>query len=366
MLTDKETEDCFQIIDDFRVSPEDRLFAAKKLVGYKPDLHSVCEIDLHCHSFYSDGYCSPSMRVFEAYRRGLKAIAVCDHDVFDGQRELIDAGQIFGVTIVPSIEFYTDRPGIEIIAHFPDVPSFIELLDSGITDELIEPIRSAKRKQLDGMIDRIPECFSRLGLDAVITPEDIDIHVRNGVSTKGDISVIMWEKYGDSLAEKEISTDVKDFQARYTTQDEMLNLPLELDMDLSPEAFVKRIHSWGGLPGLPHPSELRKKEDLGNDELKKVIDKLAEVGLQTIEVDGWRNSICPETGLHQTDLFNQMRLDYNESHSDSLPLLFTNGSDDHNQPCEDLELGCGLNNNLRPEFGRLQNIEYLLKRQKAL
>ncbi|OGV54696.1 MAG: hypothetical protein A2017_19450 [Lentisphaerae bacterium GWF2_44_16] len=360
-------KEALSIIDDFRLSPEERLSAAKRLAAsFRPDMDAVCEIDLHCHSFYSDGYYSPSMKVFEAYRRGMKALAISDHDVFDGQLEAIAAGAIFGVDVIPAAEFYTDRPGIEIIAHFPDIEHFLELLEGRVFDEIVEPVRRAKKKQLSAMLARVPGCFSKLGFTAEITPPDIDEFLRNGISTKGDISVLMWQKYGPGLAAAAIASDVKDFQAAYTTKDEYLNVPLEINMDISPEAFVRKIRSWGGLSGLSHPTELRKKEGLGNGELKKLIEDLAEAGLQTIEVDGWRNGICPETGLEQTILFDNIRREYNEKHPEKLPLLFTNGSDDHNQPGEGLELGCGRNRNLKPEFGRYENIALLRERQKLL
>lgn len=355
------------MIDSFKVSPEARLTAARTLVAeFAPDLDAVCEIDLHCHSFYSDGYCSPTMRVFEAWRRRMKAIAIADHDVFDGQIEALEAGRIFGIDVIPATEFYTDRPGIEIIGHFPDVDAFLRLMESGATNEVVEPIRQAKKKQLQGMLARIPSCFAKMGFKAEILPEDIDAYLRNGISTKGDISVLMWQKYGPKLKDAGICEDVKDFQAKYTTQDEHLNLPLELDMDLSPEAFVKRIRAWGGLSGLPHPSEFRKKEGLDNRELRETIERLGAIGLATIEVDGWRNGVCPETGTHQTDLFESMRIEYNQNHPDRPPLLFTNGSDDHNQPGEGLELGCGRNRNLRPEFGRYETIIKLRERMNDI
>lgn len=350
-------------INDFHREPEKRLEAANWLAkNFKADMHTVCEVDLHCHSFYSDGYNSPAGRVFEAWRRGMKSIAISDHDVVDGQREAIEAGKIFRIDVIPAIEFYTDRPGIEIIGHFPDIKNFLKVLDSGAFDEICEPIRKAKGKQLSAMMARVPE----FKFTAKITASDIDQFVRNGVSTKGDISVIMWQKYGTKLAAAGLSTDVKDFHGRYTTKDEMLNVPLELDMDISPEAFVKRIRQWGGLPGIAHPTELRAKEKLGNVELYKIICELAECGLQTLEVDGWRNVTCPESGLAQTEVFEGLRQRYNREHQDKLPLLFTNGSDDHNQPGEGLELGCGKDNNLRPEFGRYDNIINLRNRQKYI
>ena len=356
-----------QQINDFHCKAEKRLKAARWLAkNFGPDMRTVCEVDLHCHSFYSDGYNSPAGRVFEAWRRGMKGLAVSDHDVVDGQREAIEAGKIFGIDVVPAIEFYTDRPGIEIIGHFPDHEQFLKVLDSGMFNDICEPIRTAKKEQLDAMMARVPECFDKLNFTAEITLSDIDRFVRNGVSTKGDISVIMWQKYGPQLAAGGLSSDVKHFQGHYTTRDDMLNVPLELDMDISPEAFVKRIRQWGGLPGIAHPVELRNKEKLGNEALYKIICELAECGLQTLEVDGWRNGICPESGLPQTEVLEGLRQRYNDEHPDKLPLLFTNGSDDHNQPGEGLELGCGKDNNLRLEFGRYENIIRLRERQASI
>ena len=41
-------------------------------------------IDLHTHSYYSDGTFSPEALVVEAKKRGLQAIALTDHDTIDG------------------------------------------------------------------------------------------------------------------------------------------------------------------------------------------------------------------------------------------------------------------------------------------
>jgi hypothetical protein len=354
-------------INDFKISPAARLAAAEKIAArWQPDLSADCEIDLHCHSFYSDGYNSPAMLVFEASRRKMKAIAISDHDVFDGQLEAIAAGEIFGIRVIPAIEFYTARPGIEILGFFPDIAQFQRLLAAGTPNLVIETIRAAKQVQLSAMLARIPACFAAMGMTAEITAVDIDCYLRNGISTKGDISVAMWQKYGDLLASGGIAADVKDFQAKYTTQDKYLNVPLQLDLDINPEAIVRHIRDWGGLPGLAHPTELRRKEGLDNQRLRDIIANLAAAGMQCIETDGWRNTICPETGMQQTDLFEQMRREYNLAHPQSLPLLATNGGDSHNQPGEGLELGCGCNHNLRPECGKIEIIGLLEQRQMLL
>lgn len=41
-------------------------------------------IDMHTHSFYSDGTLSPEELVKEASEVGLKSICLTDHDTMDG------------------------------------------------------------------------------------------------------------------------------------------------------------------------------------------------------------------------------------------------------------------------------------------
>jgi hypothetical protein len=354
-------------INDPLTTTAERLESARAIREMQvPCRSAVCEVDLHMHSFCSDGYHSPAGRVFEAWDRRMRAVALTDHDVVDGCAEAVAAGRIFGIDVIPGVEFYTDRPGIEILGWWPRARDWDRFVAAGAGAEVIGPIRAAKREQLSAMVARVPACFARRGFEAEITPDDIGEYVRNGLSTKGDISVILWQKYGPRLREAGLATDVKDVQARYTTQDGELNVPLALGMDLSPAAFVRRLRSWGAVPGLSHPTELRKKEGLGNAALETTIDALAAEGLQAVEVDGWRNGTCPETGRPETEVFAEMIARWNARHPDRPPLLPTNGSDDHNQPGEGLELGCGRERNLRPEWGTVAHVRALRDRAALL
>lgn len=356
-------------INDFRISAAERLEAARRLRrDFTPDWSADCEVDLHCHTFHSDGYHSPAGRVFEAWRRGMKGVGVVDHDLFDGGPETLAAGEIFGLDAVPGIEFYTTRPGIEILGFFPDPVHLKRQFDGRVFDAVVEPIRRAKQRQLAAMIARVPGCFHACGFEgAAITPEDIDRYIRNGISTAGDISVILWEKYGPWLAQRGLSDSVKELHARFTTARDALFVPLECACDTSPEALTRTVADWGGVAVLAHPTELRTKEKLGNDALYETVRELRRHGLQGIEVDGFRNRTCPETGLHQTEVFEAIRRRLNREQPEYPPLLATNGGDTHNQPGEaGLELGCGLNHNLDPAYGRHRVIEELRGRQRLL
>lgn len=47
------------------------------------------EIDLHIHSYYSDGTMSPEEILEEALKKKLKMAAITDHNVLEGSKELL-------------------------------------------------------------------------------------------------------------------------------------------------------------------------------------------------------------------------------------------------------------------------------------
>lgn len=357
----------WDILNSYTNTPAERLEYLRKIApGIPQDMRSCVEVDLHCHSYYSDGYNSPSMRAAEAKRRGLKGFALTDHDVFDGVEEAVKAGEILGIEVVPGIEFYTTRPGVEILGYFPDKADFLDKLHRGVFAPLIESIRASKQEKLRAMAKRVPEAFARYQLDIEIVRDDIDRYLRNGISSTGDISVILWLKYSEIFKEKLHIPDIKAFHARFTSNYAEINVPLNTGEDLSMENLCRQVYDWGGLPFLPHPVELRNKEHLGNAALFEVIEKLGACHLQGIELDNFRNTICPECGRHQTDLLIELRQRYNQLHPDRLPLLASSGVDSHNQPGEGIEMGWGRHGEMRPELARLDLIRQMKERQKEL
>ncbi len=56
------------------------------------------------HTTASDGVCSPKEVVWPAQEKGLKAIAVTDHDSVAGVDKAVGEGRILGVEVVPGLE----------------------------------------------------------------------------------------------------------------------------------------------------------------------------------------------------------------------------------------------------------------------
>lgn len=70
-------------------------------------------IDMHTHSFYSDGTLSPEELVKEASEVGLKSICLTDHDTMDGVLSVGDTTSRYGVELIPGVELTTRYAGME-------------------------------------------------------------------------------------------------------------------------------------------------------------------------------------------------------------------------------------------------------------
>ena len=65
------------------------------------------EVDLHLHTTFSDGTCTPAEIVQKAVCRGLKTIAITDHDTTDGLAVSRENADLYGVNLIPGIEIGT-------------------------------------------------------------------------------------------------------------------------------------------------------------------------------------------------------------------------------------------------------------------
>ncbi|KAK1308693.1 hypothetical protein QJS10_CPA09g00546 [Acorus calamus] len=81
------------VSDDFQVSVTRRQSSPERPA-----------FELHLHSFYSDGYLSPSALVERAHRNGVRVLALTDHDTLAGIPEALQAAYKFGIRIIPGVE----------------------------------------------------------------------------------------------------------------------------------------------------------------------------------------------------------------------------------------------------------------------
>ncbi len=70
--------------------------------------------DLHLHSYYSDGTCSPTEVVSKAKSIGISPIALTDHNTVKGLDELLAEAEKQGIEAIAGIEFSVDYRGKEL------------------------------------------------------------------------------------------------------------------------------------------------------------------------------------------------------------------------------------------------------------
>lgn len=82
-------------------------------------------IDLHVHSNFSDGKCTPAELADRAVRHLVRALAITDHDTMAGSVEKAEACQSRGIEGVPGVELSCELDGCEahILSLFADPSS---------------------------------------------------------------------------------------------------------------------------------------------------------------------------------------------------------------------------------------------------
>ena len=74
-------------------------------------------IDLHCHSYFSDGELSPSALLKKALDAHVKLLALTDHDTIEGLQELHAAAKGCDIAVIDGIELSVRWKKYDIHVH---------------------------------------------------------------------------------------------------------------------------------------------------------------------------------------------------------------------------------------------------------
>jgi len=259
-------------------------------------------IDLHTHSTHSDGSFPPGKLVELAKEKGLRAIALTDHDTVAGVEEAVSAGKKLGVEVVP---------GVEISAQFG--PGTMHILGYCLHSTHPE-LTGALKKLQQARAARNPKIIERLqtlGLK-ITTAEVLDLageqvgrpHIARALVQRGHVSS-MDEAFSRYLKKGAVAY-VEKFR-------------------FSPRQAIGLIRRAGGLASLAHPFTLGIDEP---KELSPVAKELQAMGLEGIEV------FYPDHSMEMTVLYDDV--------AKRLGLLPTGGSDFHGDLRNGTDLGGGL------------------------
>ena len=210
------------------------------------------KIDLHMHTYYSDGQHSPEELIIKVKEAGIDTIAITDHDTVDGISEAIEAGRKYGVEVIPGLEISSDIKDREVhlLAYFFN-PANKEL------EDYLKFFRAERIKRAIIIIEKLKE----LGL--VIELDDVMELARNSAVGRPHIAKALLNKGLISNYFEAFSKYIGNGGPAY-----------ERKVHVSPRSAFKIISDAGGLSFIAHPGHLPDA----------IMVELIEAGLDGIEV----------------------------------------------------------------------------------
>ena len=259
-------------------------------------------VDLHIHSCYSDGIHRPAELVSMAAQKGLKAIAIADHDSTEGVDEAMAAGVKYGVEVVPAVELsigYQNFRDIHLLGYF------IDHKDAELAKKLAD-FREKRDSRARAILEKINarlEVENKTGITydeiRAIADDSISrLHIAKLLVRKGAVGSVQsaFKRYLGPY----------DVPKQYFPMEEAL-------------AEIRRLK---GLAVLAHPPSISSDRSV----LKNLVGEWAEMGLDGIEVF---SNLC----------FKDDMIFY-ECLAAELGLMITGGSDFHGVE-DDIEMGIG-------------------------
>ena len=119
--------------------------------------------DLHTHSVYSDGTCTPAQLIQAARDAGLSAVALSDHNTVAGLPLFLEAARGSGVEAIPGIEFSVDYRGTEL--HL--LALFLKPEHFGPITAMMEDFRLREEQSNRDLVDNLNRAGFTLDYDAI-------------------------------------------------------------------------------------------------------------------------------------------------------------------------------------------------------
>lgn len=267
-------------------------------------------VDLHTHTYYSDGALSPYELVRLAKSRGIAALAVTDHDTVDGLQEAADAGEKFGVEVVNGVEMSVTlgEQELHLLGYFFDPEN------EGLRRHF-EYFSIERKKRVERMVERLRHLGITLDLEKILA--------RAGVGAPGrpHVAAALVEAGYVETYQEAFDRFLRDEGAAYVSK------PL-----FEARVAIEMLHDAGGICVLAHPGHWTSDE---------TVDRLLRSGLDGIEV------IHPAHDLMLTRYYRQL--------AQRQGLIETGGSDYHGLR-EDDEVRLGQYSLPYPHFARLMEM----------
>ena len=224
----------------------------------------MLDYDLHCHSTVSDGLLSPSELVARAAERGVKFLALTDHDDVDGLTEAAEAAARCGIAFINGVEISVSwRSHTLHIVGLNIDPNYPALAEG------LHAIRSGRRHRAELMA----ESLARSGIGGVL---------EGAYRYAANPDIIGRTHFARYLVEAGHCKDVGSVFKRYLVKGKPGYVPHQW-ADL--QDAINWIRGAGGIAVLAHPGRYTAgRKAMGKSTLRELLEEFTAMGGQAIEV----------------------------------------------------------------------------------
>ncbi|MBL7996109.1 PHP domain-containing protein [bacterium] len=236
---------------------------------------TISYADLHIHSYFSDGFLSPTQIVEYAAKSGLRAISLTDHDTVEGLDEAMAAGGVFNVEVITGIELSAtiDDRDIHILGYLFNHhdENFRKQVDLYKRERVNRAEKIVQKLNNFGVHVDMDQVMARAGKGAVGRPHIADAVVLAGFAKDTNSVFRDFLGYGGSA-----------YEDKYK---------------ISPEVAIRLICDAGGVSFLAHPSFGMKQ---------KYLQQLISSGVSGIECTHPKHT--PEASLYFQNIVQRHHL----------------------------------------------------------
>ena len=261
-------------------------------------------IDLHTHTYTSDGSMSPAELVNHAKSAGLEAVAITDHDGITSVKAALDEGARIGLEVVPGIELSAQSDTeLHIVGLYIDI-------ENAALRQALEYILTERRQRNLAYVAKLAE----LGIP--VTLEEARAEAGPGLLARAHFAKAMVTKGYVSSVKEAFDTWLGSGRPAYSSQKQAISAAEAIDI----------INKAGGVAVAAHLHLMRKEDSVLFDYLKE----LKSYGLSAVE--GWYTEYTPEMETK----YRRMAADLN--------LGLSGGTDFHGTMKPHIAIGRGTGN----------------------
>jgi 3',5'-nucleoside bisphosphate phosphatase len=255
----------------------------------------MLDYDLHCHSNVSDGTLTPTELVDRAAGRGVKVLALTDHDDIDGLEEARVMAARRGIAFINGVEISVSwRSHTLHIVGLNINPAYPPLLAG------LRSVRSGRGMRAQKM----SEALAKAGIRGVL---------EGAYRYASNPNMIGRTHFARYLVESGHCKDVKSVFKRYLVKGKPGYVPHQW---ASLEDAVAWIHGSGGVAVIAHPGRyMSGRTGMGKKTMGELLAGFVELGGEAIEV---------VTGSHTPEQYAEFA-----RYAEEFKLLASCGSDFH-------------------------------------